>query len=223
MSGIRLSSLSNCLVFFDFDNTIALFDVLDDIIKRFSVDRNWITFEQAWLRGQIGSRICLEGQLRSVKVTKKDLSRYLSRIIIDPYFHKLFALLKKEGIKPVILSDSFIFIIKSILKNNGINGIKIYANNLRFKQARLIPNFPYINKRCLRCAHCKKKNLLKKTIRDKIIIYIGDGLSDVCPAQCSDIVFAKGRLLEYFRKKKRLCIAYNNLEDIYNYFRGLGE
>ena len=221
MHKVRLSSLSNCVVFFDFDNTITLFDLLDDIIERFSVDTGWIALENSWRTGKISSRECLAGQLRSVRVSKKDLLQYLSQIKIDPHFYRIFAMLKREGIKPVILSDSFTFIIEAILKNNGVKGVKVYANSLRFHKGRLIPSFSYSNQRCLRCAHCKKKNLLKKDIRNKIIIYIGDGLSDVCPAEHADIVFAKGELLKHFRKKKKLCIAYNSLEDINNYFKGL--
>jgi len=217
----RLSNISDCKVFFDFDNTLTFFDVLDDIVKYFSINKEWISFEQAWKRGKIGSQACLEGQLRCVRVKKNDLLRYLSRIKIDPHFHKFFAMLRREGLSPVILSDSFNFVIEAILKNNGIQGVKVYANGLRFYKDRLIPLFPYSNSRCPRCAHCKKKNLLKKGVKDKIIMYVGDGLSDICPAECSDIVFAKGRLLQHFRKKKRLCVAFNDLEDIHNYFRGL--
>jgi 2,3-diketo-5-methylthio-1-phosphopentane phosphatase len=221
MHNIRLSSLSKCLVFFDFDNTITPFDVLDVIIKRFSINKDWMLLEKAWRAGKIGSRVCLERQLHSVRLNKVDLLRYISGIKIDPYFPKLFAMLRREGIKPVILSDSFTFIIESILKNNHISNVKVYANHLKFYRGRLIPFFPYINRRCQRCAHCKKKNLLKKEIRDKIIIYVGDGFSDICPAEYSDMVFAKGRLLKHFRKRKKLCIAFNSIKDIYNYFRGL--
>jgi len=221
MHHIRLANLSDCLVFFDFDNTITPFDVLDDIVKRFSVDKKWMAFEDAWRQGRIGSRLCLKGQLQSVRVSRLALFKYLSRIKIDPHFPSIFSMLRREGIKPVVLSDSFTPLIEYILSNNGIRGVTVYANNLRFSKERLIPSFPYQNKHCRRCAHCKKKNLLKKGIRDKMIIYIGDGLSDICPAECADLVFAKGSLLGHFRKKKRLCVAFNNLDDIYNYFKGL--
>lgn len=223
MRNVRLANLSNCVVFFDFDNTITPFDVLDDIIKRFAVDNNWVVFERDWKQGRIGSKQCLENQLNSVRVTRSRLLKYLSEIKVDPEFHKIIDLMKKEGLRPVILSDSFAWIIVNILAKNRVKGAEVYANGLKFKQDRLIPSFPYYNPACLRCAHCKKKNLQKKDVRDKIIMYVGDGLSDVCPAECSDMVFAKsgGRLLSHFRKNKKLCIAYNNLEDIYNYFRGL--
>lgn len=221
MHDIRLSSLSNTVVFFDFDNTITMFDLLDDIIKHFSINRDWVAMDEAWRRGEIGSGECLARQLRNVRVNKSVLLQYLSWIKIDPDFHKLFALLRREGIKPVILSDNFTVIIRAVLENNGIKDAKIYANSLRFRRDRLVPSFPHANTHCIRCAHCKKKNLQKKEVKDKIIMYIGDGISDICPAECSDIVFAKGNLLKHFRKTKRLCLGFVNLEDIYNHFRGL--
>jgi 2,3-diketo-5-methylthio-1-phosphopentane phosphatase len=220
MHNIRLPHLSECTVFFDFDNTITFFDVLDDIIQRFSINRDWVAFEKAWEKRKIGSRHCLQNQLKSVRLSRKDLLLYLSLIRIDPRFHKFIAILKKEGMQPVVVSDNFTFVIKFILQNNGIKGVKVYGNNLRFSKDRLIPSFPYGNRRCLICANCKRK-ILKRHVKNKVIVYIGDGLSDICPAEYSDLVFAKGTLLEHFRKAKRLCLAFNNLEDIYDYFRGL--
>ena len=220
MREIRLHRLCECKVFFDFDNTITFFDVLDDIIERFSVNRDWVAIEKDWKKGEINSRHCLEAQLKSVRVTKKDLLLYLSLVKIDPRFHKFIAILKKEGMKPVILSDNFTFIINYILKNNGISGVKVYANRLRFSGDRLIPSFPNTNKQCGLCAHCKRRTL-KKDIRDKVVIYIGDGRSDICPAEYADLVFAKGTLLSHFRRTKRLCIGFYNIDDIYGYLKGL--
>lgn len=219
----KIHNLSDCAVFFDFDNTISQFDVLDDIIKKFSIDKNWMEFEELWKNGKIGSKECLKNQLLSVRVTKKELAKYLSGIKIDPYFHKLIDLLKKERIKPVILSDNFSFIIKSILENNRVKKIKLYCNSIRFNNDKLIPSFFHTNRFCMRCAHCKKKNLKKNDSGDKIVIYIGDGLSDICPAKASDIAFAKSSLLKYFKKTKKFCIAFKNLKDVYKYLEGLNE
>ncbi len=204
------------IVFFDFDNTITHFDILDDIIERFSINRDWVRFEDDWSNGRIGSKECLEGQLKSVRVTKQTLSEYLSTIELDPSFGKLLSLFKKNGIEFVIVSDSFSFIIKEILRHNGIRGVKVYANNVKFRGDELIPSFPYASKDCTRCAHCKKKHVLEH--KDKKTIYIGDGLSDICPAQESDMVFAKENLLDHLRKTQTPCVAFRNLGDVYRYF-----
>src|ERR1700690_446422 len=81
--------LSNCRVFFDFDNTMTISDVLFDVIERFSINKHWMTLEKAWLEGQIGTKECLEGQLRNVRITKKALHKFLSKVELDPHFHQL--------------------------------------------------------------------------------------------------------------------------------------
>ena len=210
-------------VFLDFDNTITAFDVLDDIIKRFSVDRNWVGLEKDWKEGRIGSRQCLSGQLKGVRVTKKDLSRYLSVIKLDRGFLPLFERLKAQGIRPVILSDSFTFFIRTILSRHGIKGVRIYSNRIRFDGDKVVPLFPYVNKGCLKCANCKTSHLPDKNAVGKTaVVYIGDGLSDVCPATHADIVFAKGSLLSNLRARKKACIKIRDLRDVDRYFKEAG-
>jgi len=215
-------SLSRCNVFFDFDNTLTSFDVLDDIIEKFSVNRDWVVFENAWQNGEIGSRECLRWQMRSVRTTKAKISRYLDKIRLDGYFRDLLGLLRRNGIEPVIVSDSFSFFIERILRNNGIHGMKVYSNRLRFSGNSLVPIFPYTDKDCARCANCKKRHVFKLGNRGKTDIYIGNGLSDICPAEHSDLVFAKGNLLEHFTKIKKECIPFRNLGDVYRWFQEAG-
>jgi 2,3-diketo-5-methylthio-1-phosphopentane phosphatase len=218
----RKIDVSRCSVFFDFDNTITHFDVLDSIIKRFAVDNGWIALEDAWRKGRIGSKECLEGQLRSVRTTRKDLLEYLSRIRIDHHFRGLLSFLRKKGIEPVIVSDSFSFIIDSILKNNGIKKIRVYSNRLKFDKDRLIPIFPHRNESCPLCANCKKMHISNNGWAEKPVVYVGDGLSDICAARSADLVFAKESLLEHFKKTKIKCRMFKNLKDVYRYFQEAG-
>ncbi|MCX5711560.1 MAG: MtnX-like HAD-IB family phosphatase [Candidatus Omnitrophica bacterium] len=217
----RLHRLSDCRIFFDFDNTITTFDVLDGLIKKFSINQDWEKSECLWKSGKIGSKECLKRQLAQLEMTKQDLDNYISTVNILPNFDKLVIFLKQKGIQPVILSDSFSPIIKDILKAKGIKGVKVFANNFKLVGNKVIPSFPYANNKCGKCGHCKKNQLKKREFWDKLIMYVGDGRSDVCPAQEADIVFAKGYLLEFFKKKKKLCMAFNDFADVLNYFRRL--
>jgi 2-hydroxy-3-keto-5-methylthiopentenyl-1-phosphate phosphatase len=206
-------------VFFDFDNTITRLDVLDDIIKRFSTDRKWVSLEKAWKDGKIGSRRCLEGQIAGIKVTKAALDDYLSLVRLDRYFRKLITLLGSKGIKPVILSDSFDYIINRILEHNHIPCLKIYSNRLKIKKDRLVPSFPFSNKKCGSCAHCKKTSLLKNSPAGSIKTYVGDGLSDVCASKEADIVFAKGYLRDYFKNNALDHVPFKGLKDVRDYLK----
>ncbi|MEW6171255.1 MAG: HAD-IB family phosphatase [Candidatus Omnitrophota bacterium] len=155
---------------------------------------------------------------RAIKFSKNIKKCIIKIFSLDPYFYELLDVLKKNRIKPVILSDNFSLIINYILKNNNIQGIKLYANKLLFSKNKLIPLFPYKNIDCFRCAHCKTNNLLKNKSRDKII-YIGDGLSDMCPSKYADIIFAKGTLLKNLKNTKKRCIAIKNLRNVSRYLR----
>ncbi len=212
-------SLSNSIAFFDFDNTITTFDVLDDLIKRFSINDKWKKLENDWVDGKIGSKKCLEGQLAGVRITKKALDEYLTKVTIDKYFNKLLALLRQKGSIPMIVSDDFYFIIKTILKNNGTGKIKIFSNTLRFSKNRLIPSFPHVNKLCLKSANCKRNHIFNNGRGKKKIIYIGDGLSDVCASGYADLVFAKGRLLDYLKNKKKPYVGFDNLGNVYAFLK----
>jgi 2-hydroxy-3-keto-5-methylthiopentenyl-1-phosphate phosphatase len=212
-------SLIGYNVFFDFDNTIATIDVLDDIIQRFSINKDWVDFERRWVAGAIGSAECLRGQLNSVRVEKTEMARYLKSIKLDMNFKKILKSLKKIGVEPIILSDNFSVIIGPILKANGINGLAVYANQLEWDHNRLIPSFPHTNKACKRCANCKRNHVLKHSSFDKINTYIGDGLSDFCAAKEADLVFAKDRLLHYCTEEKIPAVSFADLGDVLKYLR----
>ena len=206
------------IVFFDFDNTIAKHDVFDSLIQRFAKNDRWIEIEEKWRRGLIGSKECLEGQLECTGILKKELDRYLETIKLDPYFKKVISLLRKNKIKTTVLSDNFDYILKRVLKHNGIRNLKTYSNKMQVIKDRFIPSFPFRNKKCHICAHCKTKNLLANSPKNSIIIYIGDGRSDICPAQEADVIFAKESLLEYCKKKNTAYIPFRNLKKVYDYF-----
>jgi 2,3-diketo-5-methylthio-1-phosphopentane phosphatase len=213
--------LSESQVFFDFDNTISAFDVLDGIIEQFSVNRDWIAYEEAWKKGKIGSRQCLEGQLRSIRVERTQLHDYLKTVSIDAAFGRLLALLRRHGVAPVIVSDSFTQIIRYILDHNGISGITVHANTLRMHGDCLQPSFPHAGSQCLRCGHCKTETLARAEFAGKRAVYIGDGLSDLCPARRSDLVFAKRgcSLQRHLVETGGQCRPFDNLSDIYYYFK----
>ena len=202
------------IVFFDFDNTVTMRDVLDDMLERFSMDQAWKVLEEQWEKGQISTLECLAGQVGVLRITKKDLDMYLSTVDLDTYFKKLLSWLDSLHVKAVILSDNFDYIVKRILENHGIKNLPVFANRLEFDQNRLIPRFPFQSSECKACAHCKRNTLLHNMNGDSVSIYVGDGLSDVCPARCADVVFAKDALLSYLKKHDIPHIPFNTLKDV---------
>jgi len=207
-------------VYIDFDNTVTIGDVLNQLIKRFSINDDWKVLEKAWQLGEISAKECLIGQMRGVRIYQRELDQYLKTIKIDPHFSKLICFLKEKGIELSIVSDNFESIICTILDYNGIKGVPVYANHLRLFRNRLFPSFPHQNPECLLCAHCKKIHFVKEAhSMEDPIIYIGDGQSDICPAKEADIVLAKGVLLKYLKNQKLSCIEFKNLDQVCEYLK----
>lgn len=217
MENLKGADPKKLVVFFDFDNTITTFDVLDDMLIRFSKDNGWERLEERWKSGEIGSRECLKGQMEGIRVTKGELDSYLSKIEIDPAFKKITKFLRAINIKPIILSDNFAYIISRILQNNDIKGLDVYSNRLSVAGGRLKSSFPFTNRSCGECAHCKQTTLRSNVGEGQISVYVGDGKSDVCASGEADIVFAKGYLKKYLTDKKRPCVPFDRLKEVYKY------
>jgi 2,3-diketo-5-methylthio-1-phosphopentane phosphatase len=208
-------------VYFDFDNTVTDFDVLDEIIQRFSVNEDWKLAEAAWAAGSIGSRDCLARQLAQVRVSADALRDYLRPIRIDPAFAPILALLRSRGLEPVILSDSFTPVISAILENNGVAGLVIFANELRLEGDVPVVAFPYFNSICSTAANCKTSHLFRRQRpAGTRKIYVGDGQSDICPAGFCEILFAKGRLFRHYSALRREnCFPFENLSTVLSHLQ----
>lgn len=205
------------VVYFDFDNTISKGDVLDSIIERFAGDGRWKEMEREWKAGRLSTRECLEGQVRSLRVTWSELREHLRAVTLDPAFVPLLDLLRTRRVEHLIVSDSFSMIIAEILAQHGIGGVPIFANEVSFADDVMIPAFPHSNPEHPGCAHCKRLHLLARPAQQSI--YVGDGRSDLCPALVADLVFAKDSLLEELIARGVPCVPITDLSGVLEYFQ----
>jgi 2-hydroxy-3-keto-5-methylthiopentenyl-1-phosphate phosphatase len=212
----------NFEVYFDFDNTITQFDVLDDIIQRFSINEEWKQAEEEWQTGRIGSRECLERQFAQVRISAADLQAYLRTVPIDPAFRPMVEFLRAQGVEPVIVSDSFTAFIGPILAHQGISPLPTFCNELRLEGDRPVVSFPFFHAICSRSGNCKCSHLLKgDRPAGTRKVYVGDGQSDICPANVCEILFAKGSLLEHYQGVRPDCIPFRTLATVHDHLRDL--
>ncbi|MCA9396225.1 MAG: MtnX-like HAD-IB family phosphatase [Candidatus Omnitrophica bacterium] len=206
-------------VIVDFDGTITDQDAVDGVIERFSATEEWKEDEIRWQAGEIGSAECMTRQLSRVRVTPDELSGFLSTIRVDKDFVKFHSYLDSRNIPLIVMSDGFDLFIDSILRKNDIQNLTVKCNRLKFENDRLVPDFPYIEQSCGRCAHCKKQSirLLRSEHPDLHIIYIGDGRSDVCATTETDQLYAKNSLAAYCRENGVLYQDFCSFADILNH------
>ncbi len=206
-------SLLKPVLFFDFDNTLTQGDVLDQLIERYSPNEYWRDWENAWAKGDLPARDCLRLQVENMRVTRTRLLEDVAQVRIDPSFAEIVVWARRREIEVQIVSDSFLPLIRHMLAANGIAGIPVLANGLRFEAPdRLLPSFPYYDAACTCSANAKARHLVP--YRDQRLIFAGDGHSDLDAALAADVVFAKATLANELDARGVAFYPFDSLEPV---------
>lgn len=214
------------VVFSDFDGTITQLDVTDKILEQYA-DPSWREVEAQWLRGEIGSRECFERQAALVRATAAQLDALIDAIPLDPDFSEFFRFLNEQELPFYIVSDSFDYVIRRVMRRVGAdgelrNGRHLFSTGLEFEAGRLRAVFPHSNHGCVHgCATCKPAVVRQVRKQQQPVIFIGDGLSDRFAVEEADVVFAKHELLAYCREHGVACRPFETFSDVQKEVAGL--
>lgn len=211
-------------VFCDFDGTITTKDTLNTFLREFAPNE-WLGIEEKWESGKIGSKECIDEQMKLFNgFSMQKTDEFLSKVEIDPTFKEFFDTLKNYNIDFFIVSDGLDYFIEKILEINNIKNITIYSNKLLKNENCIIgADFPYTDPDCEKASGMCKCNIIKQNnTKNDTIIYIGDGASDFCVSTKVDVLFAKLRLLDYYKKNSAKYVnqkvfEFRNFNDIKTY------
>lgn len=189
---------NDLVIFCDFDGTISTRDIGYDLFARFGSQD---PLHDRLLSGAIGIRDywrAVVGTLREPP-TPEMLDPYLLSIPPDVGLNGLLDLAERRGIPFTILSDGLSFYVERYLHLHGIRPLPLVCNDARLgDDGAVTVSFPHAVDGCgCMSAVCKRAVVLTRSAPEQKIIYIGDGVSDFCPAECADIIFAKGKLAAY--------------------------
>lgn len=206
-------------VFCDFDGTITKDDLGDDLFKKFGqfepynsqLKNREITIKEYW------HKLC---STIDYNISFDVLNKFALEAEVDNYFLGFIDLLKENNIKMDIVSDGFDVYIEPVLEKIGLKNIDRVCNKLLKDDKGFYPHFPNASESC-NCfsAGCKRNYLLTNSSDDEIVIYIGDGYSDFCPAEHSDIIFAKKNLAAYCNEHKIPHYPWKSFFDIKRIFK----
>ena len=135
---------------------------------------------------------------------------------IDANFNKFVEFCKELNIPITIVSDGYIEYIKPMLSKYNLDYLPVFCNKLGKDEMGYYPVFFGAVEGCYcTTASCKRNVVLNHSCDDDIVVYIGDGYTDFCGAEHSDIVFAKSKLAAYCTEHKIPHHPYKTFFDVY--------
>ena len=210
-----LRMMKRISIFCDFDNTISTLDVGDELFKKygnFEIHYNNFIAERYDVR-ELNKQLC-----RSLKanLTFEEINSFAIKQGIDAYFVKFVSFCKDNNINFTIVSDGYDAYINPILQHHQLTFLPVFCNSLIKNSNNFEPYFYGAVESCnCTTASCKRNVVINNSNDDDIIVYIGDGHTDFCGAEHSDIVFAKHLLAAYCNEKRIPHHPYKSFFDIY--------
>jgi len=199
------------MFFIDFDGTISQEDICGAMVTKFAKE-GWEQINLQWEAGTLSTEECAGLTLDLMDVEPEQLEAFFAKMDIDNSFIDFVIWAEHENYPISILSDGYDNYIEKILTRYGLE-VPYYANHLEYEQGWRIKCL-HRHKDCQKCGVCKKELMQELIQPGYISIYIGDGYSDICPAEYADIVFAKDSLVGLCREKGIPFHQYNDFNDI---------
>jgi 2-hydroxy-3-keto-5-methylthiopentenyl-1-phosphate phosphatase len=105
------------------------------------------------------------------------------------------------------------FYIETVLNDIGVKDIKIFAAQAYFGSKGI--KVEYIGPNGTQLKDNFKEAYIRAFLRDGYrVVYVGDGLSDICPAKQAHHIFARGELLNYCRETNVNCMPFTDFDDV---------
>jgi 2,3-diketo-5-methylthio-1-phosphopentane phosphatase len=205
----------------DFDGTICAADVSDEIVDRF-IGPLARELDLDYEEGRIGSRENLVRLAEHLTVGHEEaLAWALAHHAVDPTFPPFARWAREAGIEVVVVSDGLGIHIEPMLWAAGIEGLRVVTNMVVLNQGAPAGfDFPAGHPICQQCGTCKMLAVTTARQSGGSVAFVGDGHSDRYGALYSDLVFAKGTLVELCRADGIAFVPWSTFDDVR---RGLEE
>jgi 2-hydroxy-3-keto-5-methylthiopentenyl-1-phosphate phosphatase len=202
--------LAQTTVFLDFDGTITQEDTGVHLLERLAPPA-WREVDAEYVRGEIGSRVCLLDEWDLLPHDEAVLRAALDDVQLDPDAGALVDDLRAAGAEVLIVSDGFGFYATEVAATLGV---PVLTNAVDWSTGRL--EFPHEDRccACSSCGTCKQAPIKDARYRGRSTVLVGDGASDYKAALLADVVFAKGTLAEWCARQGVAFTPFTTLAEV---------
>jgi 2-hydroxy-3-keto-5-methylthiopentenyl-1-phosphate phosphatase len=206
-----LKTLIQC----DFDGTVTEEDAAFYLLDEFA-QGDWRRVLQEYKQRKISVADFSVRVFAMVKADKPTLLDTLKdRVKIRAGFHDLVDYCLRRGFRFVIVSNGLDFYIRAVLRDFGLGNIEVHAAQPAFHPEGMEVKYVGPGGEKLRegFKETYTKLFLKLGYR---VIYIGNGDSDIAPAQYAAHVFATDELLALCGESNLRCEPFETFFDVVN-------
>jgi 2-hydroxy-3-keto-5-methylthiopentenyl-1-phosphate phosphatase len=202
--------LSRTLVV-DFDGTITEHDILQTLAFRYGEAEVVRELDEALDEGRITLRDEITREYATVRAPLGEVVEHvLGNTRVRPGFRRFVDLARERGWRIVIVSSGFQELIEPILKREGVD-VDLHANRVEARPDGWRVLWQYEDS-CDSCGESCKRSIVREFAGEDEIVYIGDGYSDRCAAEASDLVFATRGLARYLEERG---VPYEPFDDFH--------
>ena len=207
------------IIFCDFDGTIATHDTLDAIQDVYGPS-DWRERYSLMRRAGSSARDTIRKTLESCKATPEQIEELIRSIDLRPGFEEFVRLVRSIGYEFIIQSEGIDLSIRIVLHERGLDDIPYFTNRFVVNdEGRPSTRNIHSHPDCPVCGNCKASHLIEARKAGAAIVYIGDGITDRCPAQISDVVFARAELADWCQSREMPFIRFDTFHDVMSEFR----
>ncbi len=206
-------------IFTDYDGTITVQDTIDMMLDTFGAP-DWLATSKRLDAAGATNIERMTAEFEDFHTTRDAVKALIrENVEIDTTFARLVEYAEERGWPLVVLSQGVRESVETIFEKYGIEGLEFHANRLGGEEGDLHIDFPErgtkFDDECSDCCGvCKSGHLRRARRQGFTTVYIGDGITDRCPAAVADVVFAKRYLKKYMTQKGLEFVPFTTFAEI---------
>ena len=204
----------NIAILCDFDETAAEQNVAHLVLDRFG-DGRWRELQQQFREGTIRAKDYFERPFAGVKARREAMESHVKENgTLRDGFVELARFSREQGVELAIVTYGLDFYVEGLLEQAGLEWLPTYAVRTRFTDSGIQFEYRYTREGCEEYGNCKCSIVDRYKGGGRQVFYIGDGITDLCPARRADLVFARGRLLEECQAEELPHVELRDFTDV---------
>ncbi len=202
----------------DFDGTATVDDLADALSIRYAGYGRWKRANDAFQSGRISFEQLLREIFEPIDASPEEVREFtLRNVRFRPGFERLVAVCHERGYPFVLASGGLDVYIRPALEKLPAHmgaALEVRANRARYVPGGLALSFPYQHApgACGTCGSCKGAIVKELQAKGHRVVAVGDGHADRCMAGVADVLFARGRLLDWCRRTGAACEPFETLD-----------